>query len=105
VTETELLTAITSGTRARPGLCKVLGIRYFHPHDARRSVPGWPDLALLGRRGLAFRELKSATGIITPQQREWGYAFRTAGFDWDVWRPCDLASGRITTELRALMTG
>ena len=104
MTEDELLTAVTSGTRKRPGLCAVLGVRYFHPHDPRRSVRGWPDLALVGRCGLAFRELKSQGGILRPEQREWGYALRAVGADWDVWRPSDLHSGRIEAELRALMT-
>jgi hypothetical protein len=46
VTEDELLTAITSGTKKRPGLCKLLGVRYYHPYDSRRTVPGFPDLVL-----------------------------------------------------------
>lgn len=103
MTEAELLTAVTSGTRKRPGLCRVIGVRYFHPHDARRSVPGWPDLTLVGSYGLVFRELKSQYGTLRPEQGDWGYALRAAGADWDVWRPSDLSSGRIEAELRALM--
>lgn len=103
MTEAELLTAITSGTRKSPGLCVRLGVRYFHPYDPRRSVPGWPDLAMVGRYGLAFRELKSQYGTLRPEQTEWGYALRAVGADWDVWRPSDLVSGRIEAELRALM--
>jgi hypothetical protein len=103
MTETELLTAVTTGTRKRPGLCKQLGVRYYHPYDSRRCVPGFPDLVLVGTRGLIFRELKSRTGIVEPAQREWGYALHATGHDWDVWRPSDLASGRIAVELAALM--
>jgi hypothetical protein len=102
VTETELLIAVTSGTKTKPGLCTLLGVRYYHPYDSRRSVPGFPDLVLVGRSGLAFRELKSQTGTVSPDQRQWGYALRCAGHSWDVWRPRDLWSGRIEAELAAL---
>lgn len=103
MTETELLTAVTSGTRKQPGLCKRLGVRYYHPYDSRRCVPGFPDLVLVGTHGLAFRELKSQTGTVEPAQREWGYALCAVGHDWAVWRPSDLGSGRIADELAALM--
>jgi hypothetical protein len=103
VTEAELLTAITNGTRKRPGLCKLLGVRYFHPYDSRHCVPGFPDLVLVGTGGLAFRELKSQAGTVRPEQREWGNALRASGHDWAVWRPSDLDSGRIRGELAALM--
>jgi hypothetical protein len=103
MTETELLTAVTTGTRKRPGLSKRLGVRYYHPYDSRRCVPGFPDLMLVGTQGSAFRELKSQSGTLSPHQREWGYALRAAGLDWDIWRPSDLTSGRIAEELAALM--
>lgn len=103
MTEDELLYAITSGSRKRPGLCRVLGVRYYHAYDSRRSVPGWPDLVLVGPRGMAFRELKTQTGTLRPEQREWGTALVAAGGDWSVWRPSDLASGRIERELKALV--
>ncbi len=103
MTEDELLTAVTSGTKKRPGLCKLLGVRYYHPYDSRRTVPGFPDLVLVGTHALAFRELKSESGTLRPEQREWGYALRAIGHDWDVWRPSDLDSGRIAGELAALM--
>lgn len=103
MTETELLIAVTSGTRKRPGLCKQLGVRYYHPYDSRRTVPGFPDLVLVGTHGLAFRELKSQEGTLRPEQREWGNALRAVGHDWDIWRPSDLTSGQIADELAALM--
>lgn len=102
MTEAELLTAVTSGTRRQPGLCKVLGVLYFHVYDSRRSMPGFPDLLLVGSGGFAFRELKSDTGTLRPEQRQWRDALRAAGADWGLWKPCDLASGRIRAELAAL---
>jgi len=103
VTEDELLTAVTSGTKQRPGLCRVLGVRYFHPHDSRRSVPGFPDLVLVGPGGVAYRELKTDRGTLSPEQTTWKWALLAAGQDWAIWRPSDLASGLIRAELDGLM--
>ena len=102
MTETELLYAVTSGSSKRPGLCARLGVRWYHAYDSRRSVPGWPDLVLVGH-SIMFRELKSATGTLRPEQREWRDELRAAGANWAIWRPADLASGRIEAELRTLI--
>lgn len=102
MTEAALLEAVTAGTRNRPGLCRLLGIAWYHTHDSRRSPTGWPDLALAGSRGLLYRELKTATGRVTPAQHAWGQRLKAVGCDWDVWRPADLASGRILRELEAI---
>lgn len=102
MTETEFLYAITSGSKKRPGLCVRLGVRWYHAHDSRRSVPGWPDLVLVGSR-IIFRELKSATGTLRPEQRDWRDVLQAAGEDWAIWRPIDLESGRIEAELRTLI--
>lgn len=102
MTETELLCAVTSGSRKRPGLCIRLGVRWYHAYDSRRSIPGWPDLVLVGRQ-IIFRELKSATGTLRPEQREWRDMLSAAGADWAIWRPEDLKSGRIEAELRDLI--
>lgn len=102
MTETELLYAITSGSRKRPGLCVRFGIRWYHSYDSRRSIPGWPDLVLVGGR-VIFRELKSATGDLRPEQRDWRDLLHAAAADWAIWRPIDLESGRIEAELRDLI--
>ena len=102
MTEAELLYAVTSGSRKQPGLCARLGVRWYHAYDSRRSVPGWPDLVIVGREVL-FRELKSDAGTLRPEQQQWRDTLRAAGADWAVWRPSDLTSGRIETELRALI--
>jgi hypothetical protein len=80
-------------------LCKLLGVSWFHPYYSERSIPGWPDLALCGPRGFMLRELKTEVGRLIPAQEKWGELLRTAGQDWDVWRPSDLHSGRIKSEL------
>lgn len=83
-------------------LCKLFGVSWYHPYYSRRSVPGWPDLALVGARKLIFRELKTETGRVSPEQERWGLMLRYVGQDWAVWRPSDLTSGRIQRELEAI---
>ena len=80
-------------------MCKLYGIAWYHPYFSRRSVPGWPDLALCGARRFITRELKRERGTVTPEQERWGWMLRQAGVSWDVWRPADLRSGRIQHEL------
>lgn len=83
-------------------LCQLFGIAYYHTFDSRRSAKGWPDLAMVGKRGFITRELKTEKGKLTPEQERWGLMLRQAGQDWAVWRPADLASGRIQRELEAI---
>lgn len=80
-------------------MCEIYGIAYYHTYNSRRSVPGWPDLALCGSRGFITRELKSEYGKTTPEQDHWGFVLRSAGISWAVWRPDDLRAGRIQREL------
>jgi len=80
-------------------ICKLLGVASYHPYFSRRSAAGWPDLALCGDNGFLLRELKTEKGRLTRDQEEWGFKLQKAGVNWDVWRPADLASGRIQREL------
>lgn len=82
--------------------CQLFGIAYYHTYDSRKSAKGWPDLALCGARGFLTRELKDARRKPTPEQERWGAMLRLAGVNWAIWRPDDLASGRIERELRAI---
>ena len=83
-------------------ICDLYGIAYYHTYNSRRSVPGWPDLALCGSRGFITRELKAEYGKPTRDQEHWGFILRNAGVSWDVWRPDDLRNGRIQRELEAI---
>jgi hypothetical protein len=53
---------------------------------------------------VAFRELKSSSGRLRPEQSDWISRLRQGGADVDVWRPADLlpGGGRIKAELIAL---
>ncbi len=97
MTENQLLDAIRR-------LCARHHVWHYHA----ASVPvaprfaGFPDLVLLGTHAGAFREIKTATGRTTPAQWAVGARMRAAGLDWAIWRPADLASGRVEEEIAAL---
>jgi hypothetical protein len=95
-------------------LCGWLGLMVAHFRPAR-TTKGWrtpvagdgkgfPDCVILGRGGVLWRELKSARGKVSVEQREWMDALRRAGQDVAVWRPADWPD-RIRAELEALAKG
>lgn len=91
-------------TEAIRELSRLLGLRIFHCYDARRSWgPGYPDLTIVGPRGVIFRECKTENGKTSTDQDGWAVALQEAGQDWAIWRPSDLASGRIKRELERLV--
>lgn len=83
-------------------MCRRLLLCCYHPHNSRRDSAGFPDLVAAGQGGVIFRELKSAGGDTTAEQDLWGWTLTRAGADWGIWRPADLASGRIERELSAI---
>jgi hypothetical protein len=102
MSEEDLLVSVTCGTRSRPGLCALYGLKWYHPRDSRRSVSGWLDLACAGPGGILFAELKTQRGRVSPAQREWITALEHAGQAVFVWRPEDFLSGAIQAELAAI---
>lgn len=95
MTEKDLLEQCRAAT-------KVLGLLCYHTHDSRRSEPGFPDLVIVGRRGVLIRELKTERGRVTSAQHTWLNALDDAGVDADVWRPSDLIDGTILDQIRAV---
>lgn len=102
MTEAQLLTAVTCGTRTRPGLCARLGIWWHHERDSRGTTPGWPDLVMLGSRGWLLAELKGPRGRRTPEQTDIAWRLLALGLPYRVWTPADLDSGAIWAELREI---
>lgn len=82
-------------------LVKELGLRSWHCVDMRRSEPGWPDLVIIGKngKGILFRELKAAEGVVSVEQLSFLRSLRAAGEDAEVWRPQDWHSRRVLQEL------
>jgi hypothetical protein len=83
-------------------LLKDLALWGYHVRNSKGSEPGWPDWVIIGPCRIIFRELKSETGTLTPEQREVGQMLQRAGQSWAVWRPSDLLSGQIARELTDL---
>lgn len=84
-------------------LAKFHGYRLiYHTHDSRKSEAGWPDLVLANvvRGRVLIRELKTATGKVSPAQLKWLTALQSAGINAGVWRPADLTNGHILADLR-----
>jgi hypothetical protein len=96
MTEAELMEAIRT-------MIKDLGLHAFHAADSRRSWGrGYPDLTIAGRGGMLWRECKTESGSLAPEQRQWGDALKRAGQNWRVWRPADLLDGSIGRELASV---
>jgi hypothetical protein len=83
-------------------MCRLLGYPVFQVLNSRGMSPGWPDLVILGRTRILYREIKSETGSLTPEQRRIGQAIQSAGGDWAVWRPRDLVTRAIQDQLRLI---
>jgi hypothetical protein len=69
-------------------LCDVLGLKWHHETDSRRSKSGYPDLSICGH-GFLFAELKTERGKVSPEQQDWIDRLRHAGVEVYVWRPSD----------------
>lgn len=83
-------------------LCRRHDVQLFHSYQPERDRPGFPDCTLLGTRAAAFRELKSRTGRLRPEQLQTINRMRACGLNAGLWRPADLESGRVELELAAL---
>ena len=54
------------------------GFRVYHTFNSRRSAAGYPDVTLVRAGRLLFLELKSKTGRVTDEQKEWITALQQA---------------------------
>jgi hypothetical protein len=78
-------------------VAKAQGFLVFHPHDSRRSLPGYPDLTLCrppapGRAGqVIWAELKGDDTHTTLQQWSWLRALQqVTQTEAHLWRPADM---------------
>lgn len=69
-------------------LCDLLGLKWHHEVDSRKSKSGFPDLLIAGDH-VIFVELKRETGKTTPEQDAWHTRLVAAGARVYVWRPSD----------------
>jgi len=70
-------------------LARLMGWLVFHPFDARRSAPGYPDLTMIHRESkrLVVCELKTGRRKLTPEQSDWISLFKACGIPAYVWTP------------------
>lgn len=83
-------------------LCKVFYLLCYHTHNSQRSAKGYPDLTIVGPRGIVFAELKNATYKQSLDQRCWEAGIREAGGTFYLWRPEHWHSGEIRETLEGL---
>ncbi len=91
-------------------LANLLGLRIHHSRPAR-TAHGWrtaisghkglPDLVIVGAGGVLWRECKSASGRLSPDQVVWLDALQAAGADAGVWRS-DAWPDQIQDEMEAI---
>jgi hypothetical protein len=76
----------------------------YHNPDSRRMQAGFPDLVLIStsRGAVLFRELKTKTGRVRPEQIKCLTTMQAAGLNAGVWRPEDLHNKHIERDLRGL---
>lgn len=70
-------------------LCDLLGLKWHHETDSRKSKSGFPDLVICGLNGVIFAELKTEKGRVTAAQEEWLAMLINARVECYVWRPSD----------------
>lgn len=92
MTEAQLQACIENAAR-------YLGWRSYHTHDSRRSQAGFPDLVLVKGSQILWRELKTTTGRLRPEQTAWLTDLNAAGADTGIWRPIDWLNGTVEHEL------
>ncbi|MDI3330677.1 MAG: VRR-NUC domain-containing protein [Micrococcus sp.] len=83
-------------------MATLLGWRWYHTRDSRRSVKGFPDLVMIhpGQGRILWVELKSERGRLSREQRAWINDLDATGAEVHVWRPADLVSGRVLAVLQ-----
>jgi hypothetical protein len=69
---------------------RLRGWATYHTYDSRRSTAGYPDLTLVRPPRVLFVECKTATGVVSPAQRQWLDALaQCPGVETYTLRPAD----------------
>lgn len=71
----------------------------YHTRNSYGSAHGFPDWVFAGAGGIMYRECKTQTGTLRPDQSLWRDILLSQGADWALWRPDDYASGRVNREI------
>lgn len=92
-------------------LARVLKLDFYHPHDSRKSDPGYPDCTIIVRsvrheRRLIYAELKTQKARPTHHQARWLDSLSLVADESDglvdvfLWRPSHWSDGWIEKILR-----
>lgn len=74
-------------------LARMYGWLAFHDYDSRMNARGFLDTVLLKPGRLIFAELKSETGTLRPEQKQWMQWLATCPcVEVYLWRPGDFDS-------------
>jgi hypothetical protein len=82
-------------------LAELLGWRWYHTHDSRRSPAGFPDLVMFRER-VIFVECKAERGRISAAQEDVIGRLSLANAEVHVWRPSQLEIARDVLTARAV---
>lgn len=109
MTENQLYQGIVALLEERPVLL------WHHCRDSRAcdGPRGFPDLVVIGPKGIIFAEIKSADGDTSAEQDLFGYTIeaidRLCGREcerfstmWQVWQPGHLDGGAIADQLNLI---
>ena len=102
MSERELLAAVVE-------VARLLGYLVHHTRPAMtgrgwrtplQGQAGFPDVVIVGRGRVLFRELKVDRNKLTPGQEAWIAALEEAGADVGLWTDADWQAGRVEEALR-----
>lgn len=68
-------------------LAEMLGWRWYHTFDSRRSAAGFPDAIFLRRPRILWVEFKADRGRVTSAQDAWIKELRACDQEAYIWRP------------------
>lgn len=63
---------------------------------------GFPDLVIAGPGGVLWRELKTESGRLSTEQRDWISVLDAGDQDIGLWRPGCLETGRVAKEIASI---
>lgn len=86
------------GTKAKPGVARMVGFLCYHTLHSQGSQRGWPDWACVRER-VVYLELKTERNTLSDPQKVWLRALLAAGQEAYLIRPRHLQE--ITTVLAA----
>ena len=81
-------------------ICDFYGAKAHHCNDPKRCHGrGLPDLIIVGKGGVLWREVKTWGDKASPEQTEYLWLLRAIGQDAEVWDELDLQRGIVAAQI------